>query len=131
MPSSFPWSPVIREWLRKKIQIEKKFPCQYLQSYQVKMDDVGFAVGLKPFIKTEIEKLGAEADAVTGGCWLDLFVVSWSRVTPSSVNFHLCVYSQVLSKILKPISRHFLSSISWSTMMAKIERDKKYYYFNT
>ena len=37
------------------------------------MDEVGLTavVGLKPFITIEIEKLGAEADTVTGGCWLD------------------------------------------------------------
>ena len=37
------------------------------------MDEVGLTavVRLKPFITTEIEKLGAEADTVTGGCWLD------------------------------------------------------------
>ena len=77
MPSSFPWSLVIREWLQKKIQIEKKFPSQYLKSQQVKMDEVGLTVvvGLKPFITVEIKKLGAEADAVTGGCWLDPLLV--------------------------------------------------------
>ena len=37
------------------------------------MDEVGLTavVGLKPFITIEIEKLGAVADTVTGGCWLD------------------------------------------------------------
>ena len=37
------------------------------------MDEVGLTVvvGLKPFITTELEKLGAKADLVTAGCWLD------------------------------------------------------------
>ena len=75
----------------------------------------------KPFITIEIEKLGAEADTVTGVCWLDPFLVSWSKFALKSINFHLCVYLQVLSKIFKPISRHFLSSIEGSTMMAKLK----------
>ena len=97
------------------------------------MDEVGLAVvvGLKTFIKGEIEKLGGEADAVTGGCCLDRFLASWSKFTPKSINFHLCVYLQVFPKAFKTISWHFLISISWSTMIAEIERDNKYYYLNT
>ena len=42
------------------------------------MDEVGLpvVVGLKPFITVEIEKLGVEADTVTGRSWLDPFLVS-------------------------------------------------------
>lgn len=74
--------------------------------FQVKMNKFGLVVvvGMKPFILAEIEKLGAEADSVKGGCWLEPFLESWSKFTPKSINFHLCVYLIVLSKTLKPIS---------------------------
>ena len=68
------------------------------------MNEVGLAVvvRLKTFIKAEIEKLRAVAN--TGGCSLDRFLASWSKFTRESINFHLCVYLQVLPKTFKIIS---------------------------